>query len=181
MDPVTLTAGFVAAKTAIAACRSALETADDIGALGKHLDAIFKTTGEAERQKKKAEELSHNQKAVAQRLSGATPEAAGVSLSETAQQKVAELEAKEAMKSLERALNARFGKDTWNDILLTYEKKKAEAIRKKRAAAEAERLRREANEQFWNRVLVEGGKLVVLCAALGSIAFFLMWAMEQPK
>ena len=68
MDPVTLAASYSAAKVAISACKSALETADDLSAIGGHLDAIFNSNSEVTKNKK-AIERSHNEKVIESRMS----------------------------------------------------------------------------------------------------------------
>ena len=58
MDPLTLaavTGGFAAVKSAISGVRSALESADDVGAIASHIDTLFKTHGAAKKRIKEAE------------------------------------------------------------------------------------------------------------------------------
>ena len=52
MDPLTLaaiTGGFAAVKTAVKGVRTALNTADDVGAIAGQIERLFKTHGEAKK------------------------------------------------------------------------------------------------------------------------------------
>tara|TARA_A100000172_G_C3042720_1_gene111163 strand:+ start:392 stop:943 length:552 start_codon:yes stop_codon:yes gene_type:complete len=182
VDPVTITAGLVAAKGAISACKAALETADDLNGIGKHLDAIFKADSDVQKQQKQADaKLSHNEKAVVQRIGESSVDEEGAELATIAQQRVAELEHAEALKSLGRALDARFGYGTWEGIVKDQKQQAAKLKVKRREQAERLKQKRIEEREFWAKVAREAGKLVVLCLALGGIVYFLMWAMEQPK
>ena len=182
VDPVTITAGLVAAKGAISACKAALETAEDLNGIGKHLDAIFKADSDVQKQQKQADaKLSHNQKAVAQRIGESSVDEEGAELATIAQQRVAELEHKEALKSLGKALDARFGRGTWEQIVQDQKQAAAKLRKKRREQREEAEQKKLEEKEWWHKVLRETGKLVVLCACLGGIAYFLMWAMEQPK
>ena len=181
VDPVTLTAGLVAAKGAISACKAALETADDLNGIGKHLDAIFKADGEVKKQQKQADKKSHNEKAVVQRIGESSVDVEGAELATIAQQRVAELEHAEALKSLGKSLDARFGRGTWEGILTDQKQAAAKLKVKRREQAERRKQKKIEEREFFMKVARETGKLVILCAALGGMAYFLMWAMEQPK
>ena len=52
MDPLTLaaiTGGFAAVKSAVQGVRTALNTAEDVGAIAGQIDRLFKTHGEAKK------------------------------------------------------------------------------------------------------------------------------------
>lgn len=182
VDPITVGA-FMAAGSAIKACKKALETADDIGAIGKHLDAIFKTSGEAEKQQTAAEKkLSHNQKAVTQRIGEDSADEAGAELSEIASRRVAELEHQEALKSLGKQLDQRFGRGTWDGIIEEQKKQAAIIKKKKQQAKEKKERAAEESKEFWHKVLIETGKVAILIVALGVLTGWLWWAFQQsPK
>ena len=175
MDPVTLAASYSAAKVAISACKSALETADDLSAIGGHLDAIFNSNSEVTKNKK-AIEKSHNEKVVESRLGnqdGSVDDE--TSLAGATRAQVQHEEHEEALNSLRKALNDRFGEHTWKNIL--DRQKQAIAEKKKRAAAarEAELERQERNK----RIALEcaKGAGVILCATL--IGYWLWFAATQ--
>tara|TARA_R100000655_G_scaffold9447_1_gene23567 strand:+ start:363 stop:908 length:546 start_codon:yes stop_codon:yes gene_type:complete len=176
MDPVTLAASYSAAKLAISACKSAIETADDLSQIGGHLDAIFNSNSEVKKNKKAVEERSHNEKVVESRLGkqdGSVDDETTLAGATRAQ--VQHEEHEEALNSLRKALNARFGEDTWDNII--ERQKIAIAAKKKREAAarEAELERQERNK----RILTEIGKGVgvLFCAAL--IGYWLWYAATQ--
>lgn len=172
MDPVTLAASYSAAKVAISACKSAIETADDLSAIGGHLDAIFNSNSEVTKNKK-AIEKSHNEKVVESRLGkqdGSVDDE--TSLAGATRAQVQHEEHEEALNSLRKALNARFGDDTWNNILERQKIAIAEKKKREAAAREAELERQERNR----KILLEcaKGAGVLFCAAL--IAAWLYYA-----
>tara|TARA_R100001086_G_scaffold176999_2_gene97747 strand:+ start:94 stop:636 length:543 start_codon:yes stop_codon:yes gene_type:complete len=172
MDPVTLAASYSAAKVAISACKSALETADDLSQIGGHLDAIFGANSEVKKNKK-AVERSHNEKVVESRLGeqdGSVDDP--TTLAGAMREQVAHEEHEEALNSLRKALNARFGEDTWDNII--ERQKIAIAAKKKREAAarEAELERQERNKRILAEVAKGAG--VLFCATL--IGFWLYYA-----
>jgi len=152
-----------------------LETAEDLKSIGPHLDAIFNTNSEVNKNKK-AVERSHNEKVVESRM-GAEDGSADdpTSLAGATRAYVAQEEHEEALNSLRKALNARFGEDTWTNILAA--QKQAIEEKKKRAAAarEAELERQERNK----RIALEcaKGAGVILCATL--IGYWLWFAATQ--
>ena len=180
MDPITITASLVAAKGAISACRSALESADDLNSIGQHLDKIFHTTGSANKQRRKYEQtLSHNQAVVAKRIGDSDADEQGAELSRIAQKKIAELEHQEALKMLARDIDGRFGEGVWQSIL---DDQKAAAARhrqrRKEARAAAEK-KREEQSAFWHKCLIESAKAVLIILFVGAMAGFLWWAANQ--
>ena len=173
MDPVTLAASYSAAKVAISACKSALETADDLSQIGGHLDAIFNSNSEVKKNKKAVEDRSHNEKVVESRLGkqdGSVDDETTLAGATRAQ--VAHEEHEEALNSLRKALNARFGEDTWDNIIERQKIAIAEKKKRAEAAREAELERQERNR----KILLECGKGagVLLCATL--IGYWLYFA-----
>ena len=169
---MTLAASYSAAKVAISACKSALETADDLSAIGGHLDAIFNSNSEVNKNKK-AIERSHNEKVVESRLGkqdGSVDDETTLAGATRAQ--VAHEEHEEALNSLRKALNARFGEDTWDNIIERQKIAIAEKKKRAEAAREAELERQERNR----KILLDCGKGagVLLCAAL--IGYWLYFA-----
>ena len=158
---------------AISACKSALETADDLSAIGGHLDAIFGANSEVKRNKKAVEERSHNEKVIESRMSAedGSPDDS-TTLAGATRAQVAHEEHEEALNSLRKALNARFGEDTWNNILERQKIAIAEKKKREAAAREAELERQERNR----KILLECAKGVgvLFCAAL--IGYWLYFA-----
>lgn len=172
MDPLTLAASYATAKTAIAACKSALETADDIGAVAGHLDAIFNSNKEVQKNKK-AVDRSHNEKVVENRLGdGDGSPDDPTSLAGAARAYVAHAEHEEAIKSLAKALNARFGPDTWDNIIKQQKQAIADAEKREKEAKLAAEERAERRQKY----LIEFGKGLAVLAIAGGIGSFLYWA-----
>ena len=158
---------------AISACKSALEPADDLSAIGGHLDAIFGANSEVKRNKTAVEERSHNEKVIESRMSAedGSPDDS-TTLAGATRAQVAHEEHEEALNSLRKALNARFGEDTWNNILERQKIAIAEKKKREAAAREAELERQERNR----KILLEcaKGAGVLFCASL--IALWLYYA-----
>ena len=173
MDPVTLAASYSAAKVAISACKSAIETADDLSAIGGHLDAIFGANSEVKRNKKAVEERSHNEKVIESRM-GAQDGSVDdeTTLAGATRSQVAHEEHEEALNSLRKSLEARFGEGTWNAILERQKIAIAEKKKREAAAREAELERQERNKRILTEVAKGVG--VLFCATL--IGFWLYYA-----
>jgi len=168
MDPILL-ASFAAAKGAISACKAAIETANDIGEISGHIDKIFSSAKDVKHQSQ-ASERSHNEDVVAKRIGESDEDEA--SLSAVAQRYVHEQEHQEALRSLAKSLDKRFGEGTWSNIIAEQKKAvKAQAERRK-AAKQAQ----EERVEFWKKVGTEclkGGFVILIAGGIGS---FLYWA-----
>jgi hypothetical protein len=180
VDPITITASLVAAKGAISACRSALQSAEDISAIGSHLDKIFHCSASAAKQKRKHEQaLSHNQAVVAKRIGDSDADEQGAELSKIAQQRISELEHKEALEALGRDLDNRFGQGTWAGILASQKEAAARHRQRRKEARAAAEKKREESRAFWHKALVESAKGLGVCAIMGLVGLFLWWAANQ--
>lgn len=176
VDPITVGTGLM---VAVSAARKALETADDLSSIGNLLDSVFKAEAKEEEKKKVAEQLSHNQKAVTQRIGADSADVAGVELAEVASARVRELEHAEALKKLGRQLDTRFGYGTWTSIQEEFKQKAALAKKKIRQDAELKREKEEARKERNRKILLEIGKVIILVGALGVLALYLWWAMQK--
>ena len=175
MDPVTLAASYSAAKVAISACKSALETADDLSSIGGHLDAIFGANSEVNKNKK-AIEKSHNEKVIESRM-GAQDGSVDdeTTLAGATRSQVAHEEHEEALNSLRKSLEARFGEGTWKAIL---ERQKAAIAAKKKREADAREAELERQERH-RKILLEcaKGAGIIFCACL--IGYWLYFAATK--
>ena len=96
MDPITLaaiTGGFAAVKSAVSGVRSALESADDVGAIAGHLDRLFATHSAAKkrvRDARKNKNLKNNKWAKLLKLRIGGDDADETSLANVAAAKLAE-------------------------------------------------------------------------------------------
>ena len=180
MDPLTITASLVAAKGAITACRSALKSAEDIAAIGSHLDKIFHCSASAAKQQRKHQQaLSHNQAVVAKRIGDSDADEQGAELSKIAQQRISELEHKEALEALGRDLDNRFGQGTWAGILASQKEAAARHRQRRKEARAAAAKKREEQSAFWHKCLIESAKAVLIILFVAAMAGFLWWAATQ--
>lgn len=173
VDPITVGTGLM---VAVSAARKALETADDLSSIGGLLDSVFKAEAkEKEKQKAADKKLSHNQKAVEQRIGADSADAAGVELAQVASARVAELEHAEALTKLGRQLDARFGYGTWTSIQEEFKQKAAVAKKQARAAKERQRLLKEEKHALIKRIALEFLKGGVVIALITGFVLWIMW------
>ena len=178
MDPVTLaavTGGFAAVKSAISGVRSALESADDVSAIASHIDTLFKTHGAAKKRIKEAQNKKPTpawQKLIKFRLGEDNDE---TSLANITAAKLAEKQQEEDIRRLSIQINKRFGANTWDEILEA--QKEAVIKQRKRRKEEAERREREKLEAkgFWQKLVIEFGKFIVVGAFVGIMIMVLVY------
>ena len=183
MDPITLaavTGGFAAVKSAISGVRSALESADDVGAIAGHIDTLFKTHGLAKKRIKEAQNKKPPtawQKLIKFRLGEDDDE---TSLANITAAKLAEKQQEEDIRRLSLQINKRFGPNTWDEILDA--QKEAVIKQRERRKKEAEE-RAEAKLQsnsFWEKVLIESGKLLLVGLFIGGMVG-LLWYIKANQ
>ena len=136
------------------------------------MDAIFGANSEVKKNKK-AVERSHNEKVVESRLGeqdGSVDDSTTLAGATRAQ--VRHEEHEEALNSLRKALEARFGEGTWENILERQRIAIAEKKKREAAAREAELERQERNKRILTEIAKGVG--VLFCAAL--IGFWLYYA-----
>jgi predicted ArsR family transcriptional regulator len=116
---------------------------------------------------------SHNEKVVENRLGDedGSPNDP-TSLAGAARAYVAHAEHEEAIKSLAKALNARFGPDTWDNIIKQQKQAIADAEKREKEAKLAAEERAERRQKY----LIEFGKGLAVLAIAGGIGSFLYWA-----
>ena len=180
MDPLTLaaiTGGFAAVKTAVQGVRSALQTADDVGAIAGQIDRLFTTHSEASKrvQSAKKKKLPNNKWAKLLKFRLKDDSDDETSLANVAAAKLAEKQQEEEIKRLALEINKRFGAGTWAEILEAQEqakKDKAERIKKQRKRKDEEAARRALNQKgLIEKILLETGKVIlVLGFIVGMIA-----------
>ena len=143
--------------------------------IGGHLDAIFGANSEVKKNKK-AVERSHNERVVESRLGeqdGSVDDE--TSLAGATRAQVAHEEHEEALNSLRKALNDRFGEDTWNNILERQRIAIAEKKKRAEAAREAERERKERNK----RIALECAKGAGVIFSACLIGYWLYYAATR--
>lgn len=182
MDPLTLaaiTGGFTAVKTAVQGVRSALNTAEDVGAIAGQIDRLFKTQSEAKKRidsAAKDKKLKNNKwaKFVSFRLKDDGDDE--TSLANVAAAKLAQKQQEEDIKRLAIEINRRFGAGTWDEILEEQQKRiveRKERIKKQKKEQQL-KAERKALEQraLWKTILIESVKLIgIVLFMAGMVAF----------
>ena len=172
MDPITLaaiTGGFAAVKSAVSGVRSALESADDVGAIAGHLDRLFATHSAAKkrvREARKNKNLKNNKFAKILKLRIGGDDSDETSLANVAAAKLAEKQHDEEIRKLSIEINRRFGAGTWDEILDEQKKlieKKKEIIKKAKEKKQEQELQRSLGRKaLWEKVLIESGKFIAV-------------------
>ena len=152
MDPLTLaaiTGGFAAVKSAVQGVRTALNTAEDVGAIAGQIDRLFKTHSEAKKRidsAAKDKKLKNNKwaKFVKFRLKDDGDDE--TSLANVAAAKLAQKQQEEDIKRLSIEINKRFGAGTWDEVL---------EEQQKRIEERTERIKKEKKEQEIDKMLPE--------------------------
>ena len=188
MDPLTLaaiTGGFAAVKTAVQGVRSALQTADDVGAIAGQIDKLFTTHSEAAKrvQSAKKNKLPNNKWAKFLKFRLKDDSDDETSLANVAAAKLAEKQQEEEIKRLAIEINKRFGAGTWAEILEAQEqakKEKAERLKeekKRRKEAAAEKALKQKG--LIERILLETSKAVLLLGFVAGIIVLLIYLKEN--
>ena len=179
MDPITIGA-------AIAATRQAVKVAKDLGGIGKDLDALFNHQ-EAHKKNKKNKHQSARQSQNAETIrkrAGEEDSDDDTAISAVANDIIAERELEKSLEGLKNEINRKWpakggNKSTWDLILEEREKRvKAKEERKKKAKIAAKE-KAEHDKQLLHKILVEGGKAIIVLGLIGAMAWFLMWAAEK--
>lgn len=178
MDPLTLaaiTGGFAAVKSAVQGVRTALNTADDVGAIAGQIERLFKTHGEAKKRivsASKNKNLPNNKWAKFVRFKLKDDGDDETSLANVAAAKLAEKQQEEDIRRLAIEINKRFGADTWDEILDA--QKVAIAEQKKRKEEEAQEKAYAVLQQksLIQRIFIEFGKWIAVgLFVAGMVAF----------
>jgi len=177
MDPITIAAGFAVARQSIKLCRKALESANDIGQISKHIDHLFHTL------EKKPDAPSKKKKKAFSRLrTSFTRETHEEVEDDTSLGAVAAdvLEHKKTMRAIENLgirIDNKFGEGTWRQIQEERQHRIEEKQKQKEQKEEEDRLDniyKEDETPLAKKILVEGGKILIILGLLGAIAYFFM-------
>jgi len=189
MDPITLaaiTGGFAAVKSAVSGVRTALATADDVGAIAGHLDKLFTTHNAAKRRVKDARKnknLKNNKWAKFLKLRIGGDDSDETSLANVAAAKLAEKQHDEEIKKLSIEINRRFGAGTWDEILEEQKKlieEKKERIRKAKEKKKEEELQRALGKKaLWEKILIESVKIIGVSLFLIGMIALLVYLKES--
>jgi len=155
MEPIsTALAGIALVQSAVAGIKSAIGTANDIGAIAGQIDALF--TGQ-----KQVNEARNKKSGV-----GITDQ---FGVGSVAREMIDAKLAAEKLQEVATMVDMRFGHGTWKGILVERQKRIQEA---KEAALKAKRKALKEHEEMMDNVKIGLGIFFVLAVAIG--AFILM-------
>jgi len=172
VDPITIAAGFAVARQSIKLCKKALESANDIGQISKHIDHLFHTL------EKKPDAPSKKKKKVFSRLrTSFTKETHEEVEDDTSLGAVAAdvLEHKKTMRAIENLgirIDNKFGEGTWRQIQEERQHRIEEKKKQKEQKKEEERLDniyKEEEVPVTRKILVEGGKGLAVLFLIGAM------------
>jgi hypothetical protein len=172
MDPVTVMA-------AIAAVKASLKTAKDVQGIASSLDALFHHRSEAKKRaeaaKKKPSKLSQFIRKKTGEEDNDDPDSISSVMTETLEKKKLDRE----LLNLSIKINNTFGPGTWQKIIETRQQRIKKRKELEAVSRENKRRKAQASKEFWHKVLVESGKVVIVVIVLFCLAMFLKWAMER--
>ena len=180
MDPITI-------GTAIGACKAAVSTAKSIQELSHSLQDLW--TAETEYNEKKRNKKSKPVKAtsrmqqIIRRRAREDEEAYGddTSIANVATAVLAEKENKMALEELAIEIDNKWGRGTWDTIRLERAKRIKARHEARKAAALKARQKKEHDDAMLKKVLIEGGKAVLLIFFILGLVYGLMWAKDREK
>tara|TARA_R100001082_G_C4347652_1_gene153042 strand:- start:160 stop:726 length:567 start_codon:yes stop_codon:yes gene_type:complete len=185
MDPLTLaavTGGFAAVKSAVQGVRTALNTAEDVGAIAGQIDRLFKTHSEAKKRiasVSKDKKLKNNKWAKFVKFKLKDDSDDETSLANVAAAKLAEKQQEEDIKRLSLEINKRFGIGTWDEILDEQKKLIAERQERIKKQKEEEELKAERKalqqREVWQTILIESGKVLVVALFIAGVTAFIWY------
>ena len=180
MDPITI-------GTAIGACKAAVSTAKSIQELSHSLQDLW--TAETNYNEKKRNKKSKPIKAtsrmqqIIRRRAREDEEAYGddTSIANVATAVLAEKENKMALEELAIEIDKKWGRGTWDTIRLERAKRIKARHEARKAAALKARQKKEHDDAMLKKVLIEGGKAVLLIIFILGLVYGLMWAKDREK
>ena len=180
MDPITI-------GTAIGACKAAVSTAKSIQELSHSLQDLW--TAETNYNEKKRNKKSKPIKAtsrmqqIIRRRAREDEEAYGddTSIANVATAVLAEKENKMALEELAIEIDKKWGKGTWDTIRLERAKRIKARHEARKAAVLKARQKKEHDDAMLKKVLIEGGKAVLLIIFILGLVYGLMWAKDREK
>ena len=166
-------------KTAINACKGAVDTAKDIQDIAGHLNTIFNHKEAAEKKLSKPEKKKKNKLlAFFSRKTGEDEDdetSIAAAMDAVVQKKILDRE----ILNLSIKINYRFGPGTWQAIINERDKRIKAKKEKETKAREQEKKKIAASDKFWGKVLVEGGKIILLILVVGGVYLWLSRANHR--
>jgi hypothetical protein len=173
MDPITIAASIAAVKTAMGAAKN-------IQSISHNIDDLFKAQEEHKKEKKKKEPTTRMQQVLRMRAGdeGYDDE---TSISAVANQVLAEKENALALESLAKEIDRKWGRGTWDAIIKQRQKLIEEKEATDKTAKENALKKARESKIFWQKVLREMGKGLIVLIVIGMVVGFLFWASQTSK
>ena len=179
MDPVTIGA-------AIGACKAAVGTAKSIQELSHSLQDLW--TAETDYQsnkskKKKPVKATSRMQQIIRRRAREDEDAYGddTSIANVATAVLAEKENIMALEELAIEIDKKWGKGTWDKIRLERARRIKARHEARKAAALKAKEKKEHDDAMLKKVLIEGGKAILLIIFILGLGYALMWAKDRDK
>ena len=177
MDPITIAAGFAVAQQSIKLCKKALESANEIGQISTHIDHLIHSL-----QQKPAAPSKKQKTAFSKLRTSFTKETHEEVEDDTSLGAVAAdvLEHKKIERQIENLgvrIDNKFGEGTWRQILEERQhriEEKKEKLKKKKEDEKLDKIYKQEETPLAQKLLIEGGKGLVILALIGAIVFFFM-------
>ncbi len=179
MDPITIGA-------AIGACKAAVGTAKSIQELSHSLQDLWTAETDYQSNKSKKKEpvkATSRMQQIIRRRAREDEDAYGddTSIANVATAVLAEKENKLALEELAIEIDKKWGKGTWEQIRFERAKRiKARHEAKREAALKAQQ-KKEHDDAMLKKILVEGGKAVLLIVFVLGLGYALIWAKDRDK
>ena len=179
MDPITIGA-------AIGACKAAVGTAKSIQELSHSLQDLWTAETDYQSNKSKKKEpvkATSRMQQIIRRRAREDEDAYGddTSIANVATAVLAEKENNMALEQLAIEIDKKWGKGTWEKIRLERAKRLKARHEPKREAALKAQQKKEHDDAMLKKVLIEGGKAVLLIAFVLGLVYTLMWAKDRDK
>ena len=179
MDPITIGA-------AIGACKAAVGTAKSIQELSHSLQDLWTAETDYQSNKSKKKEpvkATSRMQQIIRRRAREDEDAYGddTSIANVATAVLAEKENKMALEELAIEIDKKWGRGTWEKIRLERAKRLKARHEAKREAALKAQQKKEHDDAMLKKVLIEGGKAVLLIAFVLGLVYTLMWAKDRDK
>tara|TARA_Y100001951_G_C11227649_1_gene232647 strand:+ start:279 stop:812 length:534 start_codon:yes stop_codon:yes gene_type:complete len=173
MEPLTIAASIGVAKQIIA-------SASDLKDCGTALQNLFDASDAHEKNKKNSQPKTRNQQIVHQRL-GEDDSAYGddTSISSVTNDILQEKKNELAIQQIAKEIDRKWGQGTWEAIVAERKRRIQEKENKEKAKKKAIEAKKEHSREVWHKVLIEGGKITVIIAVIGFMAWFLWWAAQR--
>ena len=179
MDPITIGA-------AIGACKAAVGTAKSIQELSHSLQDLWTAETDYQSNKSKKKEpvkATSRMQQIIRRRAREDEDAYGddTSIANVATAVLAEKENQMALEELAIEIDRKWGKGTWEKIRLERAKRLKARHEAKREAALKAQQKKEHDDAMLKKVLIEGGKAVLLIMFILGLVYGLIWAKDRDK